>query len=299
MRQFRSDAENIRDMRIAYTFLISLAAVCLILGIVSTRLGARLHANELADSYRALKLCSDALSEWETAGSDELRVNAALRFKDAAARLPSEVELEPLIGLADRMGTGADAAYTVRAFYDTFTLLAALDYTSSAEARTVIATTLDGVGDALMPEEAPTEGGAEKLLPPEVVAYSGKVVAKSIKAVFGTNAGTLEPVLADTGDVFVAENDNLRMTFSAEDGSLESFVFIRLGDTPTIELNDSERLGAALDFFLLNRRRKGAEAKISGELCGFLIADITAGDELYRTAVDKYGRVWSLVKVKR
>ncbi len=299
MRKFRSNTENIRDMRIAYTFLLSLAVVCLILGVVSTRLGSRLHANELADSYRALTLCSDALREWDSAQSDESRYAAAIRFGDAAAMLPSEVELEPLLSLADKMRAGEDAANAVHTFADTFALLAALDYADDAEARAVIASALDGVVGALAPETSqPPSADVEQLLP-EVVAYSGKVAAKGIKAIFGANAGTLTPHLAESGDVFVAENENLRMTFSAADGNLESFIFIRLGDVPSIELNDSERLRAALDFFNLNRRKRGADADIAGEVCGFLIADITAGEDSYRAAVDKYGRVWSLTKVKR
>ncbi|MBQ8551216.1 MAG: hypothetical protein IJ428_00215 [Clostridia bacterium] len=300
MRKLRSDTENIRDTRIAYTFLLSLAVLCLILGIIATNLGSRLHANELADSYMSLTLCSDALREWDDAASDEARYAAAIRFGNAAARLPSEVKLEPLLSLADKMRSGDGAASEVRAFADTFALLATLDYADNAEARSIIAETIDGVHSALTEklDEDPPEAAGELL--PEVVAYSQKVAQKGIEAIFGGNAGSLSPILAESGDVFVAENDNLRMTFSAADGSLESFVYIRLGDAPSTVRSRSERLSAALDFFNLNRRRgKGTDASIAGELCGFMLADITAGEETYRAAVDKYGRVWSLMKVKR
>ncbi len=298
MRKLRSDNENLRDTRIAYTFLISLTVLCLVLGLVATHLGTRLHKNELDDCRGTLTLCSDALREWDLAQSAEARYAAALRFENAVSALPSQVDVTPLLSLSKQMRQGETV--NIHAFSDTFSLLAALDYTDSSEAVTIIAKAIENVSLAV-PENLPEEESESVSAPlPEVIAYSGKLAKKGIAAMFGTNAGTLTPVLSEAGDVFTAESENLRMTFSASDGCLDSFVYIRLGDTPKMALSDTERLSEALAFFNLSRHRSSA-ANIStvGSTCGFLLADITSGEDIYRAAVDVYGRVWSITKVKR
>ncbi len=299
MRKMRSDTENLRDTRIAYTFLISLSIICLILGLLATSLSSRLQKNELADCRNALTLCSDALREWGTAESGEDRYAAAIRFATAAASLPSEVELEPLLTLSKRMYSDRTVISDVNTYADTFSLLAALEYTTQTEARDIIVKTLSSVSTALYPTISQSDEAAA-ILPPEVLTYTKKTVIKSIRAVFGSNALSLEPVLNESGNTFTAESENLRMSFSASNGCLDSFIHIRVGDSPTTEMNESERIAAVRDFFDRVRHR-GVVTDItkSGELCGFLLADITAGGETYRAAVDRHGRVWSITKVKR
>ncbi len=299
MRKMRSDTENLRDTRIAYTFLISLSIICLILGLLATSLGTRLHKNELADYRGSLTLCSDALREWSIAESAEERYAAAIRFSTAVASLPSEVELEPLLSLSKRMYSDSAVLTDVNTYADTFALLAALEYTTQAEARDIIARTLSSVKSALYPTP-PQSDEVSAVLPPEVLAYTKKAVTKGIRAVFGNSTISLEPVLNESGDTFTAETENLRMSFSASDGCLDSFIYIRVGNTPTAEMNESERIAAVRDFFARTRHR-GAITNItkSEELCGFLLADITAGGETYRASVDRHGRVWSITKVKR
>lgn len=298
MRKLRNDTDNLRDRRISYIFLLSLALLCLIMGIVSENLGVRLHREELADSRRALTLCADALREWENAEAYEERYAAAVRFESAVASLPAEVDVDALLGLAAAMRSQNYAdSKAVHALSDTFSLLGAIDYTDDAEARHTIAQALEAASDSVIASDSEAEEEVAALPLPEVTAYASKIAKKGIKAVFGSRAGTLEPVLSDTGDSFYAEAENIRMTFSASDGRMESFVYIRLGDTPEYEMSRSERLLAAEEFFDLNRRIKAAKVTDSGEICGFLIADIEAGKDTYRAAVDRYGRVWSLTKV--
>ncbi len=298
MRKLRSDNENLRDTRIAYTFLISLTVLCLVLGLMATHFSTKLHKNELDGCRGALTLCSDALREWELAQSPEERYAAALRFENAASALPSQVDVTPLLSMSKQMRQGKNV--NIHPFSDTFSLLAALDYTNSDEAASIIAKAIQNVSLAV-PENLPKEESESVSAPlPEVIAYSEKVAKRGIAAMFGTNAGALIPALSETGDVFTAESENLRMTFSAADGCLDSFVYIRLGNTPKNALSDTERLAEALAFFNLSRHRSSkADISTVGSSCGFLIADITSGNDIYRTAVDVYGRVWSIAKVKR
>lgn len=301
MRHFRENADNLRDTRVAYTLLISLAAVCTILGIVTTDRGSRLRAYELQDCYRSLNLCADALSEWETAEGDEDRYSAWMRFDASVSALPYKVDLAPLKALAVDMRDGADVAPRVRAYADTFLLLASLDYGDGLTAQAVVSETLSAVHRATSPY-APGEqtqvGRVEA--PPEVLRFSRSAVKDTIKGVFNGGIGSPEPVLSETGDEWYAEAENLRMTFSAVDGRLESFVCIHVGNTPSTVLTEEERLSSALEFFNENRRvGKSGEAVAAGEFCGFLMAELESGGEHYLAAVDSSGRVWSLTKVKR
>ncbi len=305
MRGFRKDSENIRDTRIAYTLLLSLTVVCITLGIVSTKLSTRLRENELAGCYRSLKLCADALVSWEDAESGEGRYAAVMRFENAVATLPDEVELAPLAKLTQYMKDGADVLNVVRAYSETFSLLGSIEYSDGGEANSMIAKAVWAVGDAVGINNGEDSANSQtKENPPEVLKFSKKSAKESIGAIFGNGAIAFEPVLSEDNSTWYVETDNLRMTFSARDGRLEGFIYLRVGDGAVVgdgePLSDDERLASVMKFFDSAVRYKGAaEASGVGELCGFLIADVSCGDDLYRAAVDNSGRVWSLMKVKR
>lgn len=301
MRSFRKNSDNLRDTRVAYTFLLSLAAVCTVLGIVTTHQGSKLHDYELRDCYRSLNLCADALSEWDAAVVESERYGAWVRFDEAIETLPSSVDIVPLRTLASDMLSGAEVAARVSAYTDTFLLLASLDYSDELEAQTVVSETLLAVSEAVVPGyDSGTAQSEYSVIAPEVLRFSRDIAKDTIYRVFDGGAGSLSPALSDTGDKWYAETSNLRMTFSARDGELESFVCIHVGHTPSTVLTEEERLSSALEFFNENRRiGKCSEAVPAGEFCGFLIAELEEGGELYRAAVDSSGRVWSLTKVKR
>lgn len=299
MRSFRKDSENLRDTRIAYTFLLSLALVCAILGIVATQLGGDLQKSELQDCYKALTLCADALEAWSEADGAEARYAASVRFENAAASLPSEVELEPILSLADYMRMGQSAEGRVRAFADTFALLSSIDYTSEAEARRIIAETLGGVSDKVLGDALAKPAVVAEIPPPEVLAYTKRVAEGTVKTLFGGNALGLELSQSEKGS-WVTETENLRMSFSGADGSLEGFVYIRVGNAPSDILSEAERLSAALEFYKSTRRTAGgASVKNASEACGFTLCEISDGEENWHITVDAHGRIWSLTKVKR
>ena len=299
MRSFRSNRVNLRDTRIAYTFLLLFTLICAILGMTVTELGSELRGSRLEGCYEALSLCADALEAWRTSDSAEDRYAASLRLETAAARLPSEVELEPIMSLADHMRMGESAAERVRTFADTFALLASIDYADEAEARRIIAETLDGVDSAMV--SVPTEtASVTATLQPEVLEYSKKTVQKSIKKLFGANASALDVVLSDDGGSWTAETENLRMSFSSTDGSLDGFVYIRIGSKPSVSASEGEQLAAALDFYRSTHRgAPAAEVNAVGSTCGFAVCEIADGGERWQVTIDSHGRVWSLVKVKR
>lgn len=305
VRTLRKDSENLRDVRIAYTLLLSLALICVILGIVSERLGLKLKRNELDDCYRSLAVCSDTLADFELEDTLEDKYSAALRFENALATLPGKVELAPLAGLAELMKQNAADAATVRTYAETFSLLGALEYNSGKEAEETAAAALRAVGEVLGPGG---DAGAADLtdvrLPAEVLGYSKENAQKGIYAVFGKGAGTLEAALSEDGRGWYVEADNLRMTFSAENGSLEGFIYLRIGSGSTVgkgeRMSDEERMASAMELLDSTVRYSGkAEAEKAGEACGFLVTEISVKDSLYRATVDEAGRVWSLMKVKR
>ncbi len=299
MRSFRKDSENLRDTRIAYTFLLSLALVCAILGIVATQLGGDLQRSEMQSTYEVLTLCADALEAWSVADGAGERYAASVRFENAAASLPSEVELEPILSLADYMRMGESAKERVRAFADTFALLSSIDYTSESEARRIIAETLGGVSDKVLGDTAANSAAAVEVPPPEVLAYTKRVAEGTVKTLFGGNAVGLELIEGEGGS-WITETENLRMSFSGADGSLEGFVYIRVGDAPGNNISEADRLSVALEFYKSTRRGVGgASVGNGGEVCGFTLCEITDGEERWHITVDAHGRVWSLTKVKR
>lgn len=299
MRKFRRNTENLRDTRIAYTFLLSLAFVCAILGIAATRLGTALQKSRLENCYESLSLCADALEAWHASESAQARYEASVRFESAAAGLPSEVELETVMSLGDYMRMGESAAERVRVYADTFALLSSIDYTSEAEARRIIADTLDGVSSAF--EEIPSKPASVVTeQPPEVLAYSKKVAEKSMKALFGNNAVGFELALSEDSGAWTTETENLRLSFSPSDGSLEGFVYIRVGDRPSALATPEQKLSAALELYKSTRHgANGAKINEGASMCGFTLFEIVDGEEYWHSTVDSHGRVWSLTKVKR
>lgn len=299
MRSFRRDMENLRDTRIAYTFLISLTLICTVLVILTSRLDGDLRKSELEGYYESLSLCADSLEAWNGADGAEERYAASVRFENAAASLPSEVELEAILSLADYMRMGESAAARVRAFADTFALLSSIEYTDAQEARRIIAETIGGVSDKVFAPIAAKPSDVVTLPPPEVLSYTERVAENLVEKVFGGSSVGLEPLLNEDG-LWVSGTDNMRMTFSGDDGSLEAFVFIRVGDKPNSSVNEEEAVSTALEFYKSTRRgSNGAKVVANSQACGFTVCEIADGEEYWRATVDNYGRVWSLMKVKR
>lgn len=305
MRSFRNDRENLHDMRIAYVFLLSLALVCVVLGFTVTTLGKRLHTSELSGCYRSLNLCADALDSWASSTDAAERYGAALRFEAALSGLPVQVELAPLSALSADMVAENVTDAKVRTYAETFALLSSLEYTDAAEAQSLAAKTLAAVHEAVGGvNQSENQVGTTAEASPEALRYSRKYAKTNMSEIFGTGASALDLQLADDSSAWYAETDNLRMTFSPRDGRLEGFIYIRLGSgvavKPEDAVDEAEQLAAALDFFNSTRRSgKCTKAVSAGEFCGFILAEMESGDELYRAAVDEGGRVWSLMKVKR
>lgn len=296
VRKFRNNRENMRDTRISYLFLLSLAFICTITGLVLNRFENKASAAEISVRYRTLTQCADALIAWETADNDADRYTASLRFENAAAGLPSQVELEPLYKLAGSMRDGnADVAH-IRALADTFSMLSAVEYPNEAEARDSIGKTLNGVNHLAASDSLE----AAVIPPPEVLSYTRKVAEKSVHGIFDGHEGAMEPELTEDGGSWAVLADNVRMSFDSQTGSLEAFVFLRIGAVSDSALSEDELVETAREFYCANRRRDGGvEAKIETEICGFSAVDITDGSELWRVCIDSHGQVWSLVKVKR
>ncbi len=299
MRPFRRNFENLRDTRIAYTFLISLALICTILVILTSRLDGNLRKSELEGCYESLALCADALESWNAAVGAGERYAASLRFENAAASLPSGVELEPILSLADYMRMGQSAKSRVRAFADTFALLSSIEYTDIGEARRIISETLDGVSNKVFAGVTAKPNDTVTIPPPEVLYYTKRVAESSIKKLFGGSAVGLELLQSEDGS-WVSQTENMRMTFSGNDGSLEAFVFIRVGNALGSAVSEEEAISSALEFYKSTRRTSGgAKVVDSSWACGFTVCDIADGEEYWRATVDSSGRVWSLMKVKR
>ncbi len=303
MRSFRSNRTNFRDLRIVYIFLIAFLLVGVLAVITVTRQEKVIQAKELEASYESLTLCADALGEWIESDDSTSKYSAAMRFENAAVRLPYEVEATPLLTLAEKMRVGECDSHTVSALEDTFRLLSAINFADSEEAREIISLTLNGVSDELGLLQ--TETAAQSIpdtepVPPEVVEYTRGVVKRSIRSLFGKNAHTLEVVLSEAGDMWLAENDNLRMSFSASDGSIEEFVYIRLGDYAAEKLTQDERIERAKSFFSEMRRiSPDVSAESVGQMSEFLLIKLEDGEEAWQASVDEYGRIWTLIKVKR
>ena len=302
MRSFRRDRVNLRDTRISYVFLISLAFVCTVMVIIITRQENLIHSHELEAYYESLTLCGDALDEWRTAPDGETRRSAIMRFRDAVKSLPSGVEAESFFVFADNMRNGNESEARVRALTDTFMLLSSIDYANADEAEELIGITLNGVADELGLYSSEAESTAESVaeILPEVKQYTRNIVNKSIRNLFGKNSGTLEPLLSESGDKWLVENSNLRMSFSASDGNIEEFVYIRLGSHPGEKLEKEERVSCVQSFFCQMRRTSAnVQMTVLGEMCGFLLVGVEEKEQAWQSAVDEYGRIWSLIKVKR
>ena len=295
MRPFRSNRENLRDTRIAYTFLISLALVCVLLAALVSVLSGGLHRRELEGYYESLTLCSDALTEWNSAEDAEGRYSASLRFKEAVSGLPGEVSLEPLMSLVNRMRMGDAAQKYVTAYAETFALLSSIEYESTDDARRIISLTLERV------REAVGEGGtSESVAIPdeEVLSYTKSIAERAKRDMLDGALRTLDLELSENRGTWLAESENLRIEYSLTDGRLEGFVYIRVGEHPTSSCTEEQRCDAALSFYNSVRGKSGgASVSAVREMCGFTLCEIEDKSERWNVCVDSHGRVWSLLRV--
>ena len=88
------------------------------------------------------------------------------------------------------------------------------------------------------------------------------------------------------------------MIFSGFDGTLESFVYIRLGAVPDVRCSECEIVEQAQIFAnrLGLRILDGAAAERLG---GFTAVMLTGRTDDYRAVIDSAGRVLCMFKVKR
>lgn len=291
MRKFRSSIENLRDIRIAYTFLLSLAVVATLLGILASNRGESLKERRLASLRSSLSLCADSLKSF--GAEDSLRT--AARFSSAISKLPPEVDLTPLSRFSESIEKGEATPEAVRAFTDTFSLLAALHYETPEAAEEITAETIGRVCGEVCPDFISSPPDTAVIVPPEVAVYNRKVARKTVDSIFGLRTSALKVDIEEGAPV--AKTGNMRLRFSADDGSLEEFVYIRLNDFHSEKISEQERIDAALSFFTAAVRHRGEpEAAISGEVCGFLVVELSSEDEKWRVAVDEGGKVWSFFK---
>ena len=296
MRKFRSDGKNLADRRIVYIFLASATVVCTVMALLIGRYERITVKSNSENRQKILTECADALVAWERAENAEGRLLAAVRFESSVVRLPSEVEIEPLLELSHSMLAGDADAESVRAVADTFSLLSDVSYGDEKTAWQNIGDVLAGVFGVT----APRVEEDTAVMPAEVLAYTEKVVKKSVRRIFDGNEGNMSPTLSENGKKWTVSADNVLMDFDAQTGSLDRFVFLRLGAVPDKAVTDTELIDIAVDFYCTNRRcRRDISAVLNMETNGFSAVDITDKDEHWRLCLDGHGRVWSLTKVKR
>lgn len=298
MRRFRSSRENLKDIRIAYTFLLSLAVIATAVGILSNKLSKDLNSKGLNQIQSSLSLCADSLDLWERAEKPNESYMALAQFLSGVSGLPSQVQIDGLAELSGRMESGEATKEEIKTFADTFSLLRSLNYKDSGEAEKITAATLYEISVKIYPQLIKTDEKAKNLVVPEMAEYSKKIARRTIDNIFGKGVTGL--TVEREGESLVAETGNLRMSFSPADGSLEGFIYIRLEDQiHSQQLSEEERVEKALTFFSsVVRHRKDVNAAIKGEHCGFLIVDIESGEEKWRTAIDRDGEIWSFFKVE-
>ncbi len=294
MRKFRTSRENLRDIRIAYTFLLSVAIVATVLGILASTYGDKLKKRELSSLRTSLTLCADSLTDWRAdAGYDE-RCLCAAEFSAAMATLPPPTNIEALSKIKDGMISGDISDEILKTFSDTFFLLSELNYESPREAKRIASETVNGVCDILYPA---TESANGSPVLPEVAEYNKKIAEGTVDKVIGLKNTGLDVEITDDG--LIAESGNLRMAFSKEDGSLEEFVYIRLNGKKGEILDRDGQINAALSFFnTVVRHRKSPDIAEASEVCGFLTVSLVSGEESWRMTVDECGNIWSFSKTK-
>ncbi len=299
MRKFRSNGVNIRDARISHIFLIALAVLCVIMGAVTEWHIRNASETGMSAARITLEGCRDSLRQWVSAQSDEERYKAAVRFESISSGLPHPVKLETLGELASRMKEGDADADELQRIADIFARLAASEHSDGALTREHIAAEINGIFEPeTVTENAELSDNAP--IPYEVLSYTRKVVENSIHRLFEGHEGSIEPKLSENSTVWNASADNVRMSFNAETGQLEEFTFIRLGHPPETALDTEKKLDSVRTFYSVGRRCDAPiSAEPEGELGGFLSVLVTDSDGSYRVSVDRHGRVWSFMKVKR
>ena len=288
MRGFRSSRESLSDPRITLMFILALILLLGAAGMLAFRADARLRQYELEACRGVMAECADSLHAWTDAADDDARLAAALRFGSAAARLPDNPARDALFTFADRLRAGDDtAAADAGTLAGTFSLLAAFDYPEAAMAYAA----LDDALAAFFPaESSPAETAAA-----ELTEYSRTVAERAVKTLFGDQVACR---LSEDGSAWVAETENLRVIFSGFDGRLESFVYIRLGDTPDVRCTEAELVERAQTF----AGRLGlriTEGRAADRLGGFTAVELDSRTDTYRAVLDAAGRVWGMFKVKR
>ncbi len=292
MRKFRSDRKNLSDIRIAYMILFIIAALSIVMGFAARRAETALRTYELERCRGVLTECADALHAWAQMPTGEEGLSAALRFRSAVTALPTDVERETLLAMADRMRAG-DAAITseAKSLGDTFSLLAALEYANVKEMQ-IIAETLAKVSAVLLPAKEAVTASAD-----EVTQYSLTVAKRVVQSLFDENAPDLHA--SDDGSRWVADMQNMRLTFSAFDGSLESFVYIRLGTVPKVRCSEAELVERAVRFAGDSLGLKITDGLAAERMGDFTAVELRGSVCDYRAVLDAHGRVWSMAKVKR
>ncbi len=306
MRKFRSDSINLADPRITYMFLWAFVIVCAVMCALLSGLEVKLRDSELDLCRKSLAECADALNAWSNGEDSVSQLHSSLRFKNAIAMLPRGVDIEPLLRLADSLESADDSIRMIaRAYADVFVLLSAIEYSSEDDASRLIGNTLAAVSDRFSDasDGAPIQnasGDITGFAELDTSRYSLNAAENIMKGLFGDSGESIKCESAADGGAWMAEADNLRLVFSSFDGSLESFVYVRLGAPSKMECTENEQI-ERLEGFAENKLKLGRvrEIKCCDRLGGFSLYELSCKRGDYRAVIDGSGRVWSMIKVKR
>ncbi|MBQ8510297.1 MAG: hypothetical protein IJ493_10365 [Clostridia bacterium] len=309
MRNFRTNSTNLSDTRVAYTFLTALALLCTVMGLLASQRQQRLYHYELVDCYEQLAVCADSLHQYADPLPDTDRYAQAVRFANAIPQLPCEESTRTLlldVAAGMRENAAEDGMQAVmrtleaddgflRTLSDTFAMLAALDYTDTDMAKRLINQALDSVMPALSETGTDTSDAADAVSAGQA-RITRESASRTVSSLFGSSMKI--DGMSEDGQYWVAQAENLRMVFSAASGEMESFLYIRLGDSPKRRLSEKAVIREATDF-AAKQIHGGGELTVSRteELCGFTVVDLTAGKESCRVTADWYGRIWSFERL--
>lgn len=297
MRKFRSASANLMDVRLAYTYLIAIALAFSIMGLIASRLEARLGETELASWRDTLTECADSLRSYLDSDKPEHRLASALRFENAAAALICDDSARSaLLDFADELKNGgAHSPEDIRALSDTFSLLAQVEYENGETARRQISEALLRItgADAETVYEAPPEAADDRFL-----QFAYESAEASAGKLLGSTADMLTLQYSPAG--LVMSSGNLRAVFSPIDGRALSLLHIRLGLVPDVYFSKDE-LAAYAARLASEVTGKKIESESITELCGFTAVGFDADEDRLTVILDSHGRLcaFDTFKVKR
>lgn len=316
MRSFMKSRDSLKDSRIAYTYLIILALVLAVMGLVITQLKTQLGVNELIGYRETLAECSDSLRAFAASNQFDRKLTAALRFEIAAASLAcgdrARSELLRFAGVLRKSAFGEESAPDESVLYelsDMFILLAMLDYKNGEAAREHITNVLsfDLVSAATGVESVEEEKSNLYIagMDPKPQSY-GKMeqfvytkAADSAEKLLGKTWRLLNIERSDTG--YTVRADNVRAEFSNIDGSAEKLLHIRLGRIPDSFYAEYElsEYAKSIAVGTLGADEKNMTLSRLETFCGFTTVEFNTASEKIILVLDSHSRLWAIEKSKK